>query len=312
MDIAEDRLADFPALAAARAAWAEGRGDALAAFERAMAERPGNVKAKLEAARAYGVRHRIARAEALLQAAAAEAGTDARVAPVIALSYARIFREDRAMAGLEAMADLAPAHRAELAVLYERHNRLAEAEACIDAVIAAVPSAPEPRLVRARILRRAGRQGEAAAALDGLAAPNLPVRLRVEALTELGQIREPGGRLPGGGCAGCRGQCERPAPARGRAADRPRPGDHGDAVRARRRDRCRDAGALAVRGAVAGRAGPRSGALDGLPALRNHTARTMPRRPSRAGRGARARRPQPGGRARALPRRQGPDPPRDP
>ena len=58
-------LSDLPQLAEARGLWDAGRlEEALAAFERVVERHPRHVKALLEAARALGMRHEIARAEA--------------------------------------------------------------------------------------------------------------------------------------------------------------------------------------------------------------------------------------------------------
>lgn len=182
---------DFPALARARGLWGAGAlDDALAAFGAAVAARPRNVKALLEAARAYGGRFEIAGAEALLDRAAALAGGDPSVAAQVAVSYGRICREGRAIALLEAMADRPAGLRAELAALYERSHRLGAALAEIRACIAAAPQAPEPRLAEARILRRLGERAAARAILAGLRDPRLPAVLRAEAWTELCYIHD--------------------------------------------------------------------------------------------------------------------------
>ncbi|MEO1774683.1 MAG: sulfotransferase [Pseudomonadota bacterium] len=178
-------LDDFPALQAARALWDQGATDrALESFDAAVRARPGNVKALLEAARAFGGRFEIARAEALLDQAVRLAGDDPAIAPQIAASYGRIFREQRAIGRLEAIAQRSPQARAELAALYERAHRLDAALTEIDACIAAAPGAAEPRLARARLLRRRGEDDEAMAALEGLTRPDLPAALRAEAWTE--------------------------------------------------------------------------------------------------------------------------------
>lgn len=176
---------DFPALAAARALWNAGTTDqALGAFASAITARPRNVKALIEAARAFGGCFEIARAEALLAAAHDIAGDDPRVAQQIAISYGRIYREHRAIALLEDIPDRPPTARAELAALYERAGRLDRALTEIEACIAAAPDAAEPRLARARILRRKGDHQAALPVLRDLVTHDLAPALRAEAWTE--------------------------------------------------------------------------------------------------------------------------------
>ncbi|MCW5755950.1 MAG: sulfotransferase [Phycisphaeraceae bacterium] len=164
------RLADFPALSRARGLWQQGRlDDAIDAFESALAERPENVKAMIESARAFGARHLVSRAEVLLDRALADTADDARVAPLVAQSYGRVFRHHRAIELLSGMPDLPPPIRGELAVLYEQVGRYEDALGEIERVVAEAPGADEPALVRGRILRRLGRHEAALIALESLA-----------------------------------------------------------------------------------------------------------------------------------------------
>ncbi len=186
-------LADFEALAKAREVWGQHRLDeALAAFERALAERPDNIKALIESARAFGQRHEVARAEQLLQHADALAGSDTRVAPVIAQAYASAFRPAAAIERLEALRDAggsSPLIFGELARLYEQSGKLAEANEAIERCVSLAPGRPEPIMARARIQRRIGEHDAAFAAFNALAThPQAPPIIRAEAWTEISYI----------------------------------------------------------------------------------------------------------------------------
>ena len=184
-------LDDFPALVQARAHWNAGATDAaLDAFATAVAERPNNIKALLEAARAYGGRHEIARAEEFLDQSRCLAGNVPQVAVQIAVSYGRIYREHRAIALLEAIPNRPPGAMAELAALYEKANLLEAAAAEIGACIAAAPGAPEPRLALARILRRRGERARALGILKDLVSQQGPPAFRAEVWTELCYIHD--------------------------------------------------------------------------------------------------------------------------
>lgn len=200
--IAGDR-ADFPVLRRARESWAANRLDeALVLFDRALRERPGNVKAMLEAARAFGLRHEVGRAEAILQRAEELAGDDPLVAPVIAASYRQVFRPGKAVELFERvrtrMGSLGPAHLAELAILYEQTNQVEQAWEAIEASVEKAPSAPEPLLVKARLARRRGDHGTAERLLIGLTERvGAPPMLYVQSWGELCQVRDRAGDYDG-------------------------------------------------------------------------------------------------------------------
>ncbi len=185
---------DTAKLAHARSLWSADRRDAaLAAFAAAVAERPRNVKALIEAARAFGACLEIGRAERLLEQAQAVGGRDPRIATVVAASHGRIFREHRAIALLEAMAQRPPAARAELAALYERIGRLDAALAEIEACRTVAPDAPELLLALGRLLRRKGDAQPAAAALRRALALSTAPPLAAEAWSELGYLHDAAG-----------------------------------------------------------------------------------------------------------------------
>lgn len=189
-------LSDFPRLAEARAHWAGSRLDAaLAAFDRALRERPDNVKALLEAARAFGMRHEIARAEELLGRAERLGGNDPRVAPVIAQTYKLVFRPPRAIELFERLragpGGLAPNMLAELATLYEQTDQVEAAHGAISECVVRAPGHPEPLLVLARVERRRGNPSAAEKILlDLTARAGSHPLLLVQAWGELCQIRD--------------------------------------------------------------------------------------------------------------------------
>ncbi|MBN2629646.1 MAG: sulfotransferase [Rhodobacteraceae bacterium] len=148
---------DFATLAQARAAWDAGDHDAaLRVFAAAVTERPGNLRALLETARALGARFHTGPAAHLLDKALEVAGDDPRLRTVVAASWTHLFREDRAIGLLESISPRPAAARAELAALYERTHRLDAALAQIDACLTDAPDAPELLLARGRLLRRMG------------------------------------------------------------------------------------------------------------------------------------------------------------
>ena len=182
---------DFPDLANARALWARGESDAaLAAFDASVEARPENVKALIEAARAFGGRFDIEKAEGLLERAQRIGADDSGTLALIAASYGRIYRESRAIHAFEAMDDRVAFARAELAALYERSGRLDEALAEIEICCDMAKDAPEPRLAKARILRRKGQRDSARLLLQALTGPEGQALLRAEALSELCYIED--------------------------------------------------------------------------------------------------------------------------
>jgi tetratricopeptide (TPR) repeat protein len=192
---ADPDLSDFPLLQEARAHWSGGRLDAaLDAFGRAVDQRPRNVKGLLEAARAFGSRHEIARAEELLDRAHALAGHDARVAPVIAQSYRMVFRPRRAVEALERLRatprGLEPGMLAQLATLYEQSDQVGAAHAAIAECVDRAPGHDEPRVVLARIERRRGNYTEAERILLDITSRAVHPVLHVQAWGELCQLRD--------------------------------------------------------------------------------------------------------------------------
>jgi len=189
-----DPLADFPQLAAAREHWRRGeRETALQEFERVLAAEPGSLRAKIEAAGAWGQSFAIARAEALLAEVSPFAGADPRVLPAMAESYRLAYRPQHAIdcwLRLQAATGLSPQQWAVLAVLYEQSGDYAAATTAIDACVAGAPRQAEPRLVQARLARRSGDLAQSERLLTALAVPQAPPLLAIRAWSELGLVRD--------------------------------------------------------------------------------------------------------------------------
>jgi tetratricopeptide (TPR) repeat protein len=205
--VSEDRatppeLSDFPLLRDARALWDAAKLDAaLEAFERAVAAQPQNVKAVLEAARAFGVRHELGRAEALIRRAEELGGSDARVAPVVAQSYKLLYRPRRAIEALERLrkqpGGLAPNMLAELATLYEQTGQADLAHAAISECVERALGHDEPRLVLARVLRARGDGAASESILNDITSKAGHPMLLVQAWGELCQLRDRQGDYDG-------------------------------------------------------------------------------------------------------------------
>ncbi|MFO0901291.1 MAG: sulfotransferase [Pirellulales bacterium] len=196
-----DLLSDFPQLETARQLWRRGERDAaLAAFDQALVAQPGNVRAMVEAASAFGQAFQVERAEALLAHAERLAGHDPRVLAAVAESYRVVYRPARALdcwLRLQASAGLAPQQWAVLAVLYEQMGDFAAATAAIEACVAAAPRQAEPRLIEARLARRRGDLVRAETLLGALASPQAPPLLATRAWSELGLVRDQQGDYAG-------------------------------------------------------------------------------------------------------------------
>ncbi|MDX1963767.1 MAG: sulfotransferase [Pirellulales bacterium] len=153
-------LQDLPQLATARQLWVDGKLDAaLAQFEAALAAHPQNIKALIEAARAFGQRHEVAQAEELLARATDLAGNEAKVLLPIAQAYRVIYRPLAAVPMLQKLChDRETSARAhlELALIYEITNQIDQAVAAARECVTQVPAAAEPKIVLARLERRAG------------------------------------------------------------------------------------------------------------------------------------------------------------
>lgn len=189
---------DLPDLRRARHLWQFNHFDAaLELFDKAAHEHPRNVTALLDAARGFGARHEIRRAEEWLDRVVELARGDPVTLHLVAQTYRMIFRPDRAMALFEsvvaATSDIPDAFL-ELALLYERRHRLDEAMALIRKCEHAAPDYPEPRLIEARLHRRLGDDARAESLLQALAESSAANPfLRAQAWADLAEIHDRSG-----------------------------------------------------------------------------------------------------------------------
>ena len=122
---------DTPLLRQAREFWSQRRwDDALTAFEQAVTGEPNNVRALVDAARAFGVRYQFDRADALLQRLLSLDGRNPTTLAHVGESYRLISRYPQAVKCFERACELTKndaATQLELAALYERLHRLDQA-----------------------------------------------------------------------------------------------------------------------------------------------------------------------------------------
>jgi tetratricopeptide (TPR) repeat protein len=157
----------------ARALWVANRFDeSLRLFDEAVRRAPQNLLALIDAARAFGARFEITRAEELLDQLIRLAGPRAELWHLAGQSYRMIFRPDKAFTcfrrALHLSRDL-PDTLLELALLHERRHQLDEAASMVEACLRAEPGYAAGRLVQARLLRRQGNEAGAEAQLRDLA-----------------------------------------------------------------------------------------------------------------------------------------------
>ena len=203
---------DLPELQKARGLWQNERYDeALACFDEAVDKAPDSPIALIDAARAFGARFEVARAEELLDRLMALAGDRADVLHLAGQSYRMVFRPRKAVECFEravaASGDLPDAHL-ELAILLERRHRLEEARTHIDACLRRKPGYPEADVVRARLLRRTGQVDAAENSLRDLTrAAGVHWLVRSRAWAELAQMLDERGDYDD--AFGAMGRCKR-------------------------------------------------------------------------------------------------------
>ena len=185
--------ADLKELQDARALWQREQYDAaLDGFDRTLKRHPNHRLALVDAARAFGARYEIDRAEALVERSIELGRGEANVLHLAGQSYRMMHRPDKAIMcfqrAIEADGNLADSHL-ELAILYERGNRLSEARLHVDECLKLKGEYVEAQLVKARLLRRGGEETSSENILRDLA-PNKrshPI-VRAQAWSELSTL----------------------------------------------------------------------------------------------------------------------------
>jgi tetratricopeptide (TPR) repeat protein len=188
-----DAFSDSPLLIEARRLWSCGSVDAaLKAFESARQSGPGNIRARVEFARALAQVYEIRAAEQLLDEARAIAGDKLPLLAAIAPVYRQIYRPHIArdlMEDLWRRDALPPPALVELALTYERFGQMVEAVEAINQVVVQAPDQLEPKLLQARLARQLGDTELATRNLRELVSnPALPPVLLSQAWAELGQV----------------------------------------------------------------------------------------------------------------------------
>ena len=149
---------DLPDLQKARGLWQAKRFPAaLDLFERTVRKHPNNLLALTDAARAFGSRYEIDKAQVYLGRLLELAPDDAGVQLMAGQSYRMIYRPDEAIACLEQALALNPSlHGAhlELSLLFERRGLLEEAMAHVDAMRTLDDCPPEVLVIGGRLSRR--------------------------------------------------------------------------------------------------------------------------------------------------------------
>jgi tetratricopeptide (TPR) repeat protein len=151
---------DTPELEKARAAFIqENYPKSLRLFERAVKRQPNNLMALTDAARAFGQRYEIKKAQKLVDRMLMLAGDNPQIQLLAGQTKRMIYRVDDALPLLEKAAcasQISPEAHLELAVLYERRHRLDEALEQVEKFLHQEPNNPEATLLKARIHRRNG------------------------------------------------------------------------------------------------------------------------------------------------------------
>ncbi len=193
-------LRDLPDLGKARSYWSKNRfREALRLFEKTARKHPNNVRALTDAARAFGNRFELEKANRFLERLERLAGKRADLLQLCGQSHRMIQQGSAAIRCLEKAAALDSAlldAHLELSILLERTHRLDEAfdhcQRCLDLK----PGMPEAEMISGRILMRRENWGEARPLLERLAAAPHHNLIRTEALALLAQLHDRNGRYP--------------------------------------------------------------------------------------------------------------------
>jgi len=184
---------DLKELQQARALWQLNRFDeSLALFDKAVRKCPANCLALTDAARAFGARFEITRAEELLDRLIHLGGRNPEILHLTGQSYRMILRPEKAMdcfrRALTLKKSLADA-QLELALLYERRHRVEEALVLIEDCLRGDAAYHAADLVKARLLRRLKDEAGAEAILRKLSTGDqVHPQIRAQAWSEIAQL----------------------------------------------------------------------------------------------------------------------------
>ena len=157
----------------ARALWLQGRCDeALVKFDTVLEKHPGHPLALIDAARAFGGRYHIAKAETLIARYLQTTGHGAKELAMAGQTYRMIHRGRQALDCLRQAAALAPAEPAaglELAMLLDRAGEMAGADRVLEELVSRHPTFAEARFFQAHVAIRRGDFARAIPALENLA-----------------------------------------------------------------------------------------------------------------------------------------------
>lgn len=158
----------------ARALWLHDRCDeALAKFDEVLAMHPEHPLALIDAARAFGGRYRIRKAEELVDRYLAVTGSTPAALALAGQTYRMIHRGRKALDALSRSAAGAapdPSAGLELAMLLDRAGRMEEADAVLAARLERQPAFTEGRFFQAHVAIRRGDAARAVPVLESIAA----------------------------------------------------------------------------------------------------------------------------------------------
>ena len=195
-----DPWEDFPALQTARATWGRrGHDVAIEQFRNAVQERPENLRARMEYAKALGQDYRVRESLEELQRARNHSSKDPRLIAEVADGYAKLHRLPEAVATLESIPEgtISANIQAQLAVYLEQLGQFESALEHTRKCISAAPNQLESRLIEARIQTHIGQFGPALQTCERILAilqrsgnrdPKLPIRTHYQRAVILDRI----------------------------------------------------------------------------------------------------------------------------